>query len=46
MGRSEEPIRINSLTEVHRRMGLPKPRHPLLSLVDLDAVKEDRKSVV
>lgn len=40
MGRSEEPIRINSLTEVHRRMGLPKPRHPLLSLVDLDAVKE------
>lgn len=40
MGRSEEPIRINSLTEVHRRMGLPKPEHPLLSLVDLGAVKE------
>lgn len=28
------PLRINSISELHRMLGLPKPLHPLISLVD------------
>jgi hypothetical protein len=27
-------LRINSISELHRMLGLPKPLHPLISLVD------------
>lgn len=33
--------RISSITEIHRLMGLPKPHHPLISIVDLKGLKND-----
>ncbi|MBE9583362.1 helix-turn-helix transcriptional regulator [Mucilaginibacter sp. JRF] len=35
------PNRISSITEIHRLMGLPKPHHPLISIVDLEGFKND-----
>ncbi|NOW96460.1 AraC family transcriptional regulator [Mucilaginibacter sp. SG564] len=35
------PYRIRSITEIHRLMGLPKPQHPLISIVDLKGLKND-----
>nr|WP_199003235.1 helix-turn-helix transcriptional regulator [Flavobacterium sp. ASV13] len=34
-----EVIRIKSITEYHRFRGLPRPEHPLISLVDYSQVK-------
>ena len=31
-------IKINSVSELHRLMGLPKPLHPLISLIKMDDV--------
>jgi len=31
---SKQPIIFNSISELHRALGLPKPLHPLISLVD------------
>ncbi len=28
------PLKINSITEFHRLRGLPKPQHPLISVID------------
>ncbi|HLP54784.1 MAG TPA: helix-turn-helix transcriptional regulator [Fluviicola sp.] len=36
-----KPYRIQSITEVHRLMGLPKPQHPLIGIVDLSKLKND-----
>lgn len=36
-----KPYRIQSITEIHRLMGLPKPRHPLIGIVDLSGLKND-----
>ncbi len=36
-----KPHRIQSITEVHRLMGLPKPQHPLIGIVDLSKLKND-----
>ncbi|PZR23838.1 MAG: AraC family transcriptional regulator [Azospira oryzae] len=33
--------RIASITEIHRLMGLPKPHHPLISVVDLKGLRND-----
>jgi len=33
-----KPIRIKSITEFHRLRGLPKPEHPLISVVNLETV--------
>ena len=30
-----QPFRIKSITEYHRAVGLPKPEHPLISVVDI-----------
>ena len=38
---NSKPYRINSITEIHRLMGLPKPHHPLISIVDLKGLKND-----
>ena len=35
------PYRISSITEIHRLMGLPKPHHPLISIVDLKGLRND-----
>lgn len=31
---AQNPIKIESISELHRMLGLPKPLHPLISLVD------------
>ncbi|WP_028298852.1 helix-turn-helix domain-containing protein [Olivibacter sitiensis] len=36
-----KPYRIQSITEIHRLMGLPKPHHPLIGIVDLKGLKSD-----
>ncbi|MDR6571271.1 AraC family transcriptional regulator [Chitinophaga ginsengisegetis] len=36
-----KPYRIKSITEIHRLMGLPKPHHPLISILDLKGLKSD-----
>lgn len=35
---------INSISELHRLMGLPKPLHPLVSLIDMDVVRPSNKA--
>lgn len=36
---SSKPVRIKSITEGHRLSGLPKPHHPLISIVDCADLK-------
>ncbi|QSW90155.1 AraC family transcriptional regulator [Flavobacterium endoglycinae] len=36
-----KPYRINSISEIHQLMGLPKPHHPLISIVDLKGLRND-----
>lgn len=38
---NSKPYRIKSITEIHRLMGLPKPYHPLIGIVDSSALKND-----
>jgi AraC-like DNA-binding protein len=33
-----QPYRFKTITEYHRLMGLPKPEHPLISLIRMDTV--------
>jgi AraC family transcriptional activator of pobA len=33
-----KPYRIKSIGEYHRRLGLPKPEHPLISVIEMDAI--------
>ena len=35
-----KPYRITTITEIHRLMDLPKPQHPLISIVDLKGMKD------
>lgn len=37
----EKPIRIKTISELHKLMGLPKPHHPLIELIDLSTQKKD-----
>lgn len=37
-----QPYRISSITQIHRLMGLAKPHHPLISIVDLNGLKNDQ----
>ncbi|TDO73085.1 hypothetical protein EV143_10627 [Flavobacterium chryseum] len=36
---NSKPYRIESITEIHRLMGLPKPQHPLIGLINLSELK-------
>ncbi|MBW3129439.1 helix-turn-helix domain-containing protein [Hymenobacter profundi] len=36
---SNKPLRIKTITEGHRIMGLPKPEHPLISVVEYAALQ-------
>jgi AraC family transcriptional activator of pobA len=36
---SRQPLRIKTISEFHRLRGLPKPEHPLISLVDYEAME-------
>lgn len=38
---SKQPFLFNSISELHKALGLPKPLHPLISLVDYGEVKAD-----
>jgi len=37
----EKPVRIKTISELHKLMGLPKPHHPLIELIDLSKQKKD-----
>jgi AraC family transcriptional regulator, transcriptional activator of pobA len=37
--KNRQPYRISTISEYHRVMGLPKPEHPLISVIDLGSVK-------
>lgn len=32
--RENRPLTFSSLSEAHRMMGLPQPKHPLISMID------------
>ena len=39
-----KPYRIKSITEGHRLVGLPKPHHPLISIVDVSGITSGVKN--
>jgi AraC family transcriptional activator of pobA len=38
---AHQPVLFNSISDLHRALGLPKPLHPLISLVDYSNIKAD-----
>jgi len=42
---SKHPYIFNSISELHKALGLPAPTHPLLSLVDYSHVKADTEDI-
>jgi AraC-like DNA-binding protein len=34
-----QPVRIKTISEYHKIMGLPKPEHPLISVVNFESIK-------
>ena len=36
---ANQPLRIKTITEYHRVMGLPKPEHPLISVINFESIK-------
>jgi AraC-like DNA-binding protein len=44
MAKNINHISINSISELHRLMGLPKPHHPLISLINMDDVQSSEKT--
>jgi len=38
---NQKPYRIQSISEIHQLMGLSKPLHPLISLINLSGLKSD-----
>ena len=34
-----QPLRIKTISHYHQVMGLPKPEHPLVSVVNLESIK-------
>jgi AraC family transcriptional activator of pobA len=37
---SNKPFHIKSISEIHRLLGLPKPKHPLIGVIDLEGMKD------
>ena len=35
---NEEVIRINSISQLHERMGMEAPKHPLISIIDAEKI--------
>ena len=35
-----QPLRIKSISEYHQAAGLPKPEHPLISVINLETVQQ------
>lgn len=44
MAKNVNHITINSISELHRLMGLSKPLHPLISLINMDEVQSSEKT--
>ncbi len=44
MAKNVNIIAINSISELHNLMGLPKPLHPLISLINMDEVQSSEKT--
>jgi AraC family transcriptional regulator, transcriptional activator of pobA len=36
-----QPVRIKTISEHHHAMGLPKPEHPLISVINLENIKQE-----
>ncbi len=36
-----KPYRLKSISEIHRLMGMPKPNHPLITLIDVSGLRND-----
>ena len=36
---NNQPFRIKTITEYHRQMGLPKPEHPLVSVINMETLE-------
>jgi AraC family transcriptional regulator, transcriptional activator of pobA len=36
---NSQPIRIKSISEYHQVMGLPRPEHPLISVINFESIK-------
>lgn len=41
MHMSTKPFRIKSITKIHQLMGLPKPHHPLIGLINLSGLQNN-----
>lgn len=39
--KKSQPVVFNSISELHKALGLPKPLHPLISLVDYSQIQAD-----
>ncbi|RFM35146.1 helix-turn-helix domain-containing protein [Chitinophaga silvisoli] len=42
---NNKPYRIQSITEIHRLLGLPKPQHPLIGLIDLKGLRNNNSDI-
>src|ERR1700760_12438 len=38
-------LKIKTITEYHRLMGLPKPEHPLISVIDMETITHPASEV-
>jgi len=38
--KNEQPHRVNTISAFHQLMGLPKPEHPLISVLQFEAIKQ------
>jgi AraC family transcriptional activator of pobA len=43
--KKEEPYKFTSISDLHRVLGLPKPLHPLVSLVDNAAINIEKQNL-
>lgn len=43
--KKEEPYKFTSISDLHRVLGLPKPLHPLVSLVDNATISIDKQNL-
>lgn len=42
---NNKPYRIQSITEIHRLLGLPQPQHPLIGLIDLKGLSNNNSDI-
>src|ERR1700759_780014 len=38
-----EPFRVHSISELHHLLGLPRPEHPLISIMDVEMLRRPRE---